>query len=107
MTPHVLLYMTVTCSVLVLLEKYERVDTLGDDFRIRFCILGSTAVLFMRQRYHYSAVLLRFRHEGVLFQPEVLRMSTYSRYCADTARRILEGVKTSSTSKSSLWTTLC
>ena len=37
MIPHVLLYVTVTYSVLVLLEKYERVEILGDDFQIRFC----------------------------------------------------------------------
>ena len=38
MIPHVPLYLTVTCSVLVSLEKYKQVDILGDDFRIRFCI---------------------------------------------------------------------
>ena len=38
MIPHVPLYLTVTCSVLVSLEKYKQVNILGDDFRIRFCI---------------------------------------------------------------------
>ena len=65
-------------------------------------LLGSTAVRFMSQRYRYSAVSLQhktyvlpdrnfcLRHEGVLFQPEVLRLSTNPRYCAETARRILK-----------------